>query len=218
VLEINAVAARGKPFLAADNDYRADEEQFQELAEHLLKTYAGRRRTFILQHWEGDWLLRGGAKEQWSKVSAADAQARCASFARWLAARQRGVERARSAAPPAGAAARQCNVYHAAEVNRVWDAAAGLVTVASHVLPQVAVDLVSWLSYDGMQSAVTFLTRAAAQGRRAVCQRRVGRHSPRSTRRRSARRHRAARRLSSAALRPSVVPRRRSSGRASREY
>jgi hypothetical protein len=53
VLEINAVAARGKPFLAADNDYRADEEQFQELAEHLLKTYAGRRRTFILQHWEG---------------------------------------------------------------------------------------------------------------------------------------------------------------------
>ncbi|MCL5743355.1 MAG: hypothetical protein M1541_05420, partial [Acidobacteria bacterium] len=123
--------------------------QMYELAAHLYKTYREREVTFILQHWEGDWMLRGGGGVVWRKGGPPDAGARCQGFIRWLAARQRGVERARKEAGKT-----KCRVYHAAEVNRVWDGIAGIPTLTTHVLPHVAVDLVSWSSYDGMSSAV----------------------------------------------------------------
>jgi hypothetical protein len=46
-------------------------------------------------------------------------------------------------------------VYHAAHLNRVWDGTHGIPTLTAHVLPHVALDLVSWSSYDGMDSAVS---------------------------------------------------------------
>ena len=144
VLEIGPVAPRKCPFPHADDDYADDERQLYELANHFLATYGDREVTFILQHWEGDWMLRGPNK-QWQPGGPPDAKQRCAGFTRWLAARQKGVSRAR-----AEARQRRCKVYHAAEVNRVWDLMQGIPTVTSHVLPHVAVDLVSWSSYDGM--------------------------------------------------------------------
>ena len=78
-----------------------------------------------------------------------DAEDRCKGFVHWLTARQRGVARARSETR-----ATQCRVYHAAEVNRVWDSTRGIPTLTTHVLPHVAVDLISWSSYDGMASPV----------------------------------------------------------------
>lgn len=148
VLEIFPVV-RGRRFPDPDHDYAGDETQMYELAAHLLKRYRRRKVTFILQHWEGDWMLRGRAGALWPRGGPPEADARCQGFVRWLAARQRGVERARAAAGRT-----RCKVYHAAEVNRVWDGAAGIPTLTTHVLPHVAVDLVSWSSYDGMSSAV----------------------------------------------------------------
>jgi hypothetical protein len=147
-LEIPPVA-RGRAFSDPESDYVEEETHFHELASYLLKNYAKRKTTFILQHWEGDWMLRGRAGARWEKGGPPDAEARCDGFVRFLAARQRGVERARA---ESGKTA--CRVYHAAEVNRVWDGAAGIPTLTTHVLPRVAVDLVSWSSYDGMASAV----------------------------------------------------------------
>ncbi|MGN6644565.1 MAG: hypothetical protein ACTHKU_16355, partial [Verrucomicrobiota bacterium] len=102
-----------------------------------------------LQNWEGDWMLRRAEGGTWDKVPAGEVKRRCDAFIRLLGARQRGMERARREA-----GSTRCQVYHAAEVNRVWDGAKGLATLTTKVLPHVTVDLVSWSSYDGMNSAV----------------------------------------------------------------
>jgi hypothetical protein len=149
ILEIAPVAGSRKGFSDPDQTFANDEEQFYELAGHLFKTYRHRPVTFILQHWEGDWMLRGKDQQAWTQGKVPDAEERCKGFAHWLAARQRGVARARAEAEDA-----QCRVYHAAEVNRVWDSTRGIPTLTTHVLPHVAVDLVSWSSYDGMASPV----------------------------------------------------------------
>ena len=149
VLEIQPVARGGKGFADPEGNFVEDEEQFYELAGYLFRTYRQRTVTFILQHWEGDWMLRGKDQQAWERGDVHDAEERCQGFVRWLAARQRGVARAR-----AEAHATQCRVYHATEVNRVWDSTRGIPTLTTHVLPHVAVDLVSWSSYDGMASPV----------------------------------------------------------------
>ena len=156
VLEVQPVARTKRPFPDAEYDYREDERELHELAVYLLKTYAARNVTFILQHWEGDWMLRGKAGEAWQPGGPADLKPRCEGFTRWLAARQRGVARARDelAMTLAASSTSRCKVYHAAEVNKVLDLTRGVPTLTSHVLPHVAVDLVSWSSYDGMASAV----------------------------------------------------------------
>ncbi len=147
--EIFPLSQKPDAYLDFDNDFANEENQFHEVASYLFKTYAGRDITFILQHWEGDWMLRGQEGKTWTSLPAAELKRRCDGFIRFLAARQRGVERARQEAP-----ASRCKVYHAAEVNKVWDGAKGIPTLTTHVLPHVAVDLVSWSSYDGMDSAV----------------------------------------------------------------
>ena len=95
-------------------------------------------------------MLRRAEGGTWGKVPAKEVQRRCDAFIRFLTARQRGVERARNEVKDS-----RCKVYHAAEVNRVWDGTKGLATLTTHVLPHVTLDLVSWSSYDGMNSAVT---------------------------------------------------------------
>ena len=141
--------AKTDSFVDVASDFANEEEQFYETAAYLFKTYKQRDINFILQHWEGDWMLRGKAGASWATAPAKDFQPRCDAFIRFLSARQRGVERARK---EAGAA--RCKVYHAAEVNRVWDGTKGIPTLTTHVLPHVTLDLVSWSSYDGMRSSV----------------------------------------------------------------
>ena len=149
VLEIGPVTGNGKGFADPSHDFAEDEQQLYELAAYLFRTYREQAVTYILQHWEGDWMLRGQDKEAWERGKVPDAEKRCKGFVRWLTARQRGVARAR-----AEARATQCRVYHAAEVNRVWDSTRGIPTLTTHVLPYVAVDLISWSSYDGMANPV----------------------------------------------------------------
>ena len=149
VFEIFPLSQTREAFFDIASDFAEEEKQFHEVATYLLNTYAHRDLTFILQHWEGDWMLRGQAGASWEKSPAKDFQPRCDAFIRFLAARQRGVERARREN-----SASRCQVYHAAEVNRVWDGTKGIPTLTTHVLPHVTLDLVSWSSYDGMNSAV----------------------------------------------------------------
>lgn len=149
MLEVFPLLGAKNSFFEGESTFADEEEQFYEVTLHLLKTYAKREVTFILQNWEGDWMLRRSEGGTWGNVPEAEVQRRCEAFAQWLAARQRGVERARKEVERS-----RCRVFHAAEVNKVWEGAKGVATVMTHVLPQVSVDLVSWSCYDGLSSPV----------------------------------------------------------------
>lgn len=133
-----------------DGFYEAVTREFYDLAAHFYRTYRDRPLTVVLQHWEGDWMLRGSGKlwdpppDGWRE--------RCERMRRWLAARQAGVTQAR-AEHGRGA---KCRVAHAAEVNRVADLWRGIPTMTEHVLPGVELDLVSYSAYDSLTDPLRF--------------------------------------------------------------
>lgn len=122
----------------------AIQREWSELVVYLLETYAGSGRRFILQNWEGDWSLRGGVRATVSDRAAHN-------MVRWISARQAGVERGRALAPAEGV-----EVWHALEVNRLFDDASGR-NVTNLVLPRVEVDAVSYSTWESLE-------RAAAAG------------------------------------------------------
>lgn len=125
-------------------------EDFYDLTAHLYHVFRDRTVTVIIQHWEGDWLLRGRGGEKWDPPPA-DWRQRCERMVQQLAARQEGIAKARA---EHGKSAK-CRVAHAAEVNRVADLWKGIPTMTEHVLPGVELDLVSYSCYDGMKDGVT---------------------------------------------------------------
>ena len=132
-------------FLA--DDEQAEEECFASLTRHLLRSYIHTRKTFIIQNWEGDWALRGSFDPTTKPTSAATA-----AMIRWLAARQRGVARARAEVTTGGA-----RVFHACEVNLVRQSLVqGAPGVTTDVLPQVPVDLASYSAWDTKDSPTHF--------------------------------------------------------------
>lgn len=116
-----------------------EQRQFYELAKHLLTTYKGTGKTFILQHWEGDWLIRGGFDRRTDPTPTA-----ISGMIAWLNARQAGVNQAKKEFGQNGV-----RVYHAAEVNLVVASMEqnrpGLVNT---VLPHTNLDLVSYSAWD----------------------------------------------------------------------
>lgn len=138
--------------VAPDIDFGREEEEMYQLTRYLLMAYADREVTFVLQNWEGDWMLREYAGAPWGEPGGLpdDVEVRVATYVRWFTARQRGVSRARAEHgrdSPGGL----CRVVHAIEVNRVFDTLLGVPTLCGRVLPEVEVDLISWSAYDGMR-------------------------------------------------------------------
>ena len=116
-----------------------ENRQFHDLTQYLLKTYAGTGKTFVLQHWEGDWAIRGHYKPEVDPTPEA-----ITGMVTWLNARQAGVTSARKETKAKGA-----YVYHAAEVNLVEQAMkSGKPCVVNAVLPKTSLDLVSYSSWD----------------------------------------------------------------------
>jgi hypothetical protein len=161
-LEINAVrtdsAASGarRDLIDPQYDVAVDEEQMYALTRHLYQTYGERDVTFLLQNWEGDWLFRGGARDGWMRGEYPKLDQRVAGYIRWFTARQRGVERARAEYKGA-----RCQVWHAIEVNRVFDLRKGIPTLTTHVLPHVRPDLISWSCYDGLNTGARNAEKSA---------------------------------------------------------
>ena len=123
-----------------------EREQMYELTKHLLTTYRGTGKTFILQNWEGDWIL---TNPDFTKIPHAKT---IQGMIDWLAARQEGVEQARQEIGMDGV-----TVAHAAEVNLVGRAMDGLITVTNNVLPHTRCDLYTYSAYDtSLQSAEKF--------------------------------------------------------------
>ncbi len=141
-----------------DAQARDEEEQVYRLARHLLDTYRGAGKTFVLQHWEGDWAIRGNYDPKTDPRPEA-----VEGMIRWLRARQAGVARARAESPDAGV-----RVFHAAEVNLVQIALEqGRPTVTDRVLPRAGVDLVSYSAWDTqsdparLRAALDYIARHA---------------------------------------------------------
>jgi len=116
-----------------------EQRQFYELARYLLSTYKGSGKTFVIQHWEGDWLVRGSFDR-----NAEPAPAALEAMITWLNARQAGISRARDQIGCHGV-----RVYHAAEVNRVVASMRqGRPGLVNKVLPRTRLDLVSYSAWD----------------------------------------------------------------------
>lgn len=119
-----------------ETDLTELENRFESLTRHLLETYDGTGKTFVLQNWEGDNL----AQENENQPLSSDAADR---FLRWLTARQTGVEHARNRIDS------DATVLHAAEVNYVLDAKnSGTPRVINEVVPKTDVDLVSYSAWE----------------------------------------------------------------------
>ena len=130
-------------------DVAAESGQMHDLASYLLTTYAGTGKTFVLQNWEGDHLLRSGLTAQQDPPGIS-----VQGMIDWWNARQDGVARARAEVGERGV-----RVAHAAEVNQLADAMAGRVTATNDVLPYTHADLYSYSSWD-IQFDPAVLTQA----------------------------------------------------------
>ncbi len=129
------------------DDEQAEEDCFAALTRHLLRTYSQTHKTFILQNWEGDWALRGSFDPATKPTPVATE-----AMIRWLAARQRGVVRARAEFEVKGP-----RVFHACEVNLVRQAQIqSAPSVTTDVLPNVPVDLASYSAWDTKDSPGQF--------------------------------------------------------------
>jgi hypothetical protein len=134
-----------------------DTRQFHDLAKYLLATYRGSGKTFVLQHWEGDWALRDIDGHTYD-IEFTPTHTAIDAMIQWLNARQAGITQARAEIPDT-----DVHVYGAAEANRVVDSMNGRPGVANSVLPHTNVDLVSYSSWDSqsdeaqLAKAVDFL-------------------------------------------------------------
>lgn len=134
--------------LKVDNpDFTSSYQEIYDAAVYLLKTYRDREITFILKNWEGDWLLRGlgTSKQKWMAVPAQERSLRVKNMTEWFRVRQQAVSDARAKVKRTKA-----KIYFAVEVNKPIESMAGITGIASDILPNITVDMVSWSSYDGM--------------------------------------------------------------------
>jgi hypothetical protein len=116
--------------------------QFHDLTKHLLTAYRGTGKTFVLQHWEGDWALRNHSPKPYD-ASFVPSRTAINGMIQWLNARQAGIVQARAEVGDS-----DVHVYGATEVNRIEDSMAGKPGVANAVLPHTTVDLVSYSCYN----------------------------------------------------------------------
>jgi hypothetical protein len=118
----------------------AEYTELKALAVHLLTTYAGSGKTFILQNWEGDWAFMDS-----TVVDTHVPREYVDRYSAFLGVRQKAVEDARRETAHAGV-----TVLHAVELNRVVDAKSHperrriLRDIARRVRP----DVISYSAYD----------------------------------------------------------------------
>lgn len=124
----------------SESAYRAEVDAFYDITRHLLETYDGTGKEFVLQHWQGDWAIIGSYD-----ASQKPTQTAIDGMRRWLDARQEGVTKAREEVDS------DAVVLHAAEVNIVLPAMLkDEPRVINEVVPETNVDLVSHNSYSEM--------------------------------------------------------------------
>lgn len=126
---------------------------YYEFAAYLLTRYRDSGKTFVLQNWEGDWVLTPPDLDRATEPDPVAVE----GMIRWLNARQDGVDRAKRDVGEHGV-----HVYHAAEVNLVEKAMKGLGCATNSVLPYTHCDLYSYSAYDTMAQNEALYRKALA--------------------------------------------------------
>lgn len=124
----------------SDGDRQREYQEMYDLTRYLLEKFNGTHKTFLLGHWEGDWVLLGGYD-----INAEPKPESVSGMIEWLNLRQKAVDDARRDTPHHGV-----HVFHYTEVNLVHKAIEGRTTVCNSVLPHTNVDMVSYSSYDSL--------------------------------------------------------------------
>jgi hypothetical protein len=120
--------------------FAAEYTELKALAAHLLSTYSGSGKTFILQNWEGDWAFMDS-----TTVTTHVPREYVDRYSAFLGVRQKAVEDARRETPHSGV-----QVLHAIELNRVVDALShpGRRRILRDISKRVRPDVVSYSAYD----------------------------------------------------------------------
>ena len=143
-----------KQFATSTNAAAAEEQEFYDLTKYLYATFAGSGKTFILKHWEGDWVGLEGADP-----TADISPTMISAMTNWLVARQKGVSRARNESGNVKGVA----VMNAIEVNRIFDYSEnGLRRVINKVVPFAQADMVTYSSYDSSLRGADSTSEASA--------------------------------------------------------
>jgi hypothetical protein len=121
-----------------ESEAARERDQMYRLASYLLTAFAGTDKTFVLQNWEGDHMLRAGLP-----IGVAPSATRLQAMADWLNLRQDAVTQARQEVGE-----RRVTVLHATEVNLLLHAMEGRATLTNDVLPLTHSDLYSYSSWD----------------------------------------------------------------------
>ena len=133
----------------SQEEARDETRQFYELTKHFLTTYQDSGKTFIFQHWEGDWMTSPDHKNRFDENLYPE-PAVFENMIKWLNARQAGVNKAREEFGQNGV-----RVFHAAEINRVVKPMLeGKPRMVNKVIPFTNVDLVSYSAHDAMLSVL----------------------------------------------------------------
>ncbi len=116
--------------------------EMYEFAEYLLTEYNNTGKTFMIGNWEGDWLLHSGFNRNITPP-----KIHVDNMTKWLQIRQRAIDDAKQKVEH-----NNVELYHYLELNLALKGMAGNVSVASHVLPNVNVDFISYSSYESIKN------------------------------------------------------------------
>jgi hypothetical protein len=133
----------------------AEEKEFYDFAHYLYTTYAGTGKTFIIKHWEGDFIGLNGVDSS-QDISSTMVN----NMVTWLKARQHGIARARQDAGNV----QGIGVFHAVECSLVLDLAQGQAKtrVINAIVPQVVPDMVTYSSWDSTMQGTDAASAASA--------------------------------------------------------
>eukprot|EP00966_Prymnesium_polylepis_P128582 2974223-Prymnesium_polylepis.1 len=132
---------------------QAEYNETREFAAHLLRTFNGTDKVFMLGNWEGDWALMGASgckKDGKFDKKCNPTQTVIGRMVAWARQRQRAVDDARQLVPNSTA-----QVFYYLEMNLGPEALAGKPGVTNDVLPAVNPDLVSYSSYSATNAYQT---------------------------------------------------------------
>lgn len=143
--------APGRPFHyfldgMTSEDVEDESRRMYEFAKHLLTTYRGTGKTFVIQNWESDWTITPPLGPTTPIPSKDPDEVSIRGMIDWFNARQDGVERARRDVGTDGVM-----VAHAAEVNLVDRAMSGENRVTNCVVPYTHCDLYSYSAWDTLE-------------------------------------------------------------------